>query len=180
MIKIMFSQTLTGKKIILRPYQREDVSSWQKWDTDSDVQRYMPETENTPLNNEEQLAYFEECKNEQSAVYWSIVWKENQKLIGTISLTEMNQHHGVAELGIVIGEKEYWGRGIAKEAMKLALVFTRTHLKLRRITAEYEEENAAVGKALEQAGFEQECVSKASRVKNGKPINTIRYYILLQ
>ncbi|MEK7643234.1 MAG: GNAT family N-acetyltransferase [Patescibacteria group bacterium] len=176
----MFSQTFMGEKIIVRPYQKEDISAWQKWDTDPDVQRHMPELKNMPMSDEEQWAYFEECKSEQSALYWSIVWKENQKLIGTISLTDINEHHGVTELGIVLGEKEYWGRGVAREAIELILTFAKTHPKLRRIIAEYEEGNIAMGKALEHAGFQQECVCRASRIKNGMPINTIRYYILLQ
>ncbi len=176
----MFSQTFTGEKIIVRPYQKEDISAWQKWDTDPDVQRHMPEPKNTQKSDVEQLAYFEECESEPHDVYWSILWKENQKLIGTISLTEMNEHHGVAELGIVLGEKEYWGRGVAKEAMELVLTFAKAHLKLRRVIAEYEEGNTAMGKALEHAGFQRECVCKASRIKNGIPINTIRYYTLLQ
>ncbi len=175
----MFSQTFTGEKIIVRPYQKEDVLVWQKWDTDPTVQQYMPESKNTPMSNEEQLAYFEECKNEQSAIYWSIIWKENQNLIGIISFTDINEHHGVADLGIVLGEKEYWGRGAAREAIKLVLTFAKVHLKLRRIIAEYEEGNIVMGKALEHAGFERECVCKASRVKKGISINTIRYYILL-
>lgn len=165
---------------MLRSYQKEDIFSWQRWDLDEDVQQYMPGPENTPMSDEQQLAYLKECETDMEGIYWSIVWKENQQLIGTISLTDINQYHGVAELGIVIGEKKYWGKGVAREAVRLVLDNARSELELRRITVEYEEENKAMGKVLEENGFLRECVCVASRVKNGKPINTVRSYILLR
>ncbi len=175
----MFTGTIKGEKVTLRPYQKEDISAWQRWDVDEEVQRYMPEPKNTPISDEKQLAYLEECREDAEGVYWSIVWNETQKLIGTISLTDMNRHHGVAELGVVIGEKEYWGKGVASEAIQLVLDSARSELGLRRITAEYEEGNDGMRNVLEKNGFQQECVCVGSRTKDGKPINTVRFYVLL-
>ncbi len=113
----MFSSIINGQKIILRPYEERDVTSWQKWDIDSDVQLFMPEPPNKVLSTQEELEYLKKCQNEDGGIYWSIVWKETDSLIGSIALTDTSKHHGIADLGIVIGEKEYWGKGVAIEAI---------------------------------------------------------------
>jgi len=176
---MFFQKEIVGGKIILRPYYMDDISAWQKWDIDSGIQKYMPEQQTEPMSAEEQIGYLKECEIDQTGAYWSIVWKENKKLIGTISLTDINKYHGIAELGIVVGETDYWGMGVATEAIKLVLEFVVRQIGLRRVVAEYEEGNLAMGKMLEGVGFNLECVCKSSRIKKGTPINTIRYYILI-
>lgn len=176
----MLGVIIQGEQIILRPYEKGDIFAWQKWDTNSIVQQYMPEPKNMSVSDEEQLTYLKECEEDKAGVYWTIVSKEDQTIIGTISLTDINQHHEVAELGVVIGEKEYWSKGVASESVRLVLGSARSELGLRRIIAEYEEGNAGMREVLEKNGFQQECVCVASRIKDGKPINTTRFYILLK
>jgi RimJ/RimL family protein N-acetyltransferase len=50
---------------------------------------------------------------------------------------------------------------------------------LRRITAEYEEGNIGMQKALEKNNFILEAKCIDSRIKNSLPINTFRYYKLI-
>lgn len=170
----MFSKTITSEMLVLRPYEIGDISSWQKWDIDSEVQTFMPEPKNDPMSTEAGIEYLKECQNESDGYYWSIVWKDNNVLVGTISICEVNLHHGIGELGVVIGEKEYWGKGIAQEAIKMLLELAPT-LGLRRLAAEFEEGNVGMEKALINSGFKKECLCESSRIKNSKPINTIRY-----
>lgn len=174
----MFSKTITSERLVLRPYEIGDVPLWQKWDMDPEVQTFMPEPKNEPMSTEAGVEYLKECQNESDGYYWSIVWKDGDILVGTISISEINAHHGIGELGIVIGEKEYWGKGIAQEAIKMLLEFAPT-LGLRRLVAEFEEGNTGMEKALINSKFQKEGTSPASRIKNGKAINTVRYFILI-
>ncbi len=174
----MFSKTLTTERLILRPYEAGDISFWQKWDIDPEVQRFMPEPKNEPVSDEKQLEYLKECESEEDGAYWTIVWKENDQPIGHIAITEISQHHGTGEIGIVIGEKEYWNKGVASEAIKSVVEFAPS-LGLKRLSAEFEEGNIALEKSLIKNGFEKEAVLKSSRVKDGQRINTIRYSKLL-
>ncbi|MBP9822130.1 MAG: GNAT family N-acetyltransferase [Candidatus Pacebacteria bacterium] len=174
----MFSKNITTERINLRPYETGDVSFWQKWDTDPEVQRFMPEPINEPVSDEKQFDYLRECEEEQGGVYWTIVWRENSKPIGHIAITEINYHHGIGEIGIVVGEKEYWGKGVASEAIKGVIEFALS-IGLKRLSAEFEEGNVALEKSLTKNGFRKEAVLKSSRVKNGKRIDTVRYFILL-
>ncbi len=173
----MFSKIIISARLVLRPYENGDISAWQKWDVDPAVQVFMPEFGNKPMTAWEELEYLKECEKELDGYYWSIVWKDNDTLVGTISITEVNDH-GIGELGIVIGEKEYWRRGVAQEAIKMILKFS-PDLGLRRIVAEFEEGNVAMEKVLIKTGFQKESAPLASRIKNNRPINTARYFILI-
>ena len=53
------------------------------------------------------------------------------------------------------------------------------NLGLRRITAEFEEGNTAMEKVLIKLGFQKESTPIASRIKNGQPINTVKYFLLI-
>jgi RimJ/RimL family protein N-acetyltransferase len=173
----MFSKTISSEKIILRPYEIGDIPFWQKWDIDPQVQAFLPEPKNEPQTPEEMAAYLKECQDENDGYYWTIVWKDTNQPIGTISLTEVNPYHGIGELGIVIGEREYWGKGIAQESIKL-IVSLMPVLGIRRVSAEFEERNIAMEKVLIKSGFQKEAILNSSRIKDGHPINTIRYFYL--
>lgn len=174
----MFSKTITTERLILRPYEARDISFWQEWDVDPEVQRFMPEPKNEPVLDEKQLEYLKECETEEDGIYWTIVWKENNQPIGHIAITEISQHHGIGEIGIVIGEKEYWNKGIASEAIK-SLVDFAPSIGLKRLSAEFEEGNTALEKSLIKNEFEKEALLKSSRAKDGQRINTIRYFRLI-
>ena len=169
----MHVEVITIQRLSLRPYAEGDIQAWQRWDVDPEVQKHLPEPVNKVVSEAEQSAYMKECLEENDGAYWSIVWNETGEVIGTVSITEINFHHGVGELGIVIGEKQFWGMGIATESIEAVIEYAKSTLKLRRLHAEYEQENIGVQKALEQAGFVFECVRKQSRIKNRKPINTV-------
>jgi|GEM_PF-3074959 hypothetical protein len=51
--------------------------------------------------------------------------------IGNIELTKISDHD--AQWKILIGEKEFWGKGIATKAMQLVSEFAFSHLKLKQL-----------------------------------------------
>lgn len=173
-------QVLKTERLMLRPYEEGDIVAWQRWDTDVQVQEYLPEPPNEPVSDAGQLAYLKECLAEEDGAYWTIVFSETNEVVGTISLSDINTYHGTAEINTIIGEKQYWGKGIATEATHAIVNYARDILKLRRIMGEFEADNKGVAKVLAANGFVEECYCKASRMKRGAPIDTIRYYVLLK
>lgn len=173
-------QVLKTERLILRPYEEADIVAWQRWDTDVQVQEYLPEPLNEPVTDAEQLAYLTECLAEENGAYWTIVFSETHEVVGTISLSDINTYHGTAEINTVIGEKHYWGKGVATEATRAIVDYARDVLKLRRIMGEFESDNKGVAKVLAANDFVEECRCKASRMKRGAPIDTIRYYRLFE
>lgn len=171
---------IEGKQIRLRPYLPDDIDAWQKWNIDPEVQKFMPEPANKPTSRQEQLKYLEECRVDEEGIYWTIVDKTSDQAIGSIAITEINRHHGIGELGFFVGEKSYWSKGVITEAIGLVSDYAKKHMGLRRLVAEYENGNEGVRITLERNNFTLEGVAKESRVKQGKPIDTTRYFRLLK
>ncbi|HEY1041463.1 MAG TPA: GNAT family protein [Candidatus Paceibacterota bacterium] len=176
---MFISQEMRSEKVMLRPFKKSDIELWDVWDRDTQVQEYMPEPQNV-LTCEEQGEYFNECESRTDEVHAAIVNADTQTCIGTIAVTDINEHHGVGELGMVIGDKNVWNKGYGNEALGLFIEYIKTHTKVRRISAECEEDNIGMQKVLEKNQFMKECVKKESRVKKGRRINTVQYSILLE
>ncbi len=170
----MVSPIIQTKNYIIRPFQKEDVSLWQIWDIDPEIQAYMPEPLNKSQDIEEQYKYIKECEIDEEGYYWSIETNDGIT-IGTISLAEINSHHKVAEIGIVIGDKNYWNKGVATEVISELVAYAFSNLDIEYVGANVEETNISMQKVFEKVGFKKDGVFENARVKNGKRINVIHF-----
>lgn len=80
---------------------------------------------------------------------------ETSKHIGNIKIGNINSQHKFADLGFIIGIKEEWGKGYATEAIKLAVDYAFTQLKLFKLTAGVYANNLGSIKAMKNVGFEE-------------------------
>ena len=82
-----------------------------------------------------------------------------------------------AELGYFVGE-EYWGRGIATEAIKQKIQIGFQEMGLVRIYAGVFEHNKASMRVLEKCGLEMEGISKKGAVKLERILDVHEYAII--
>lgn len=101
------------------------------------------------------------------------------KVIGSIgAFRQGNIHRQTAELGYYIAE-EYWGKGVATEAVKQTCKYVFDHSDIIRIFAEPFAYNTASCRVLEKSGFQYEGTLRSNAVKDGKVID-MRMYSLLK
>lgn len=89
--------------------------------------------------------------------------------VGNIKLGPIDSHHGLGEIGILVGEKDAWGRGIASQAIRMLCDIAREQLQLRKVTAGCYASNVGSEKAFVKAGFEIEGRRRAHFIVGGKP-----------
>jgi ribosomal-protein-alanine N-acetyltransferase len=163
----------------VRPFQDSDAQLWQVWDTDPQVQAYMPEPKNEPQDISSQLQYIKECEEDENGYYWSIETKTGVT-IGTVALTDIHTYHQLAELGIVIGDTNFWGKGVATEVIAAVVDFAFSTQNIIRISAEAESDNIAIAKVLEKVGFTQDGSFISARVKKSTRISVAHFGIVRQ
>ena len=73
--------------------------------------------------------------------------------VGNIKLGPIDRNHGLGEVGILIGNRSAWGRGIASAAIARLADIAKYELGLRKITAGCYASNAGSTRAFEKAGF---------------------------
>ena len=79
-----------------------------------------------------------------------------------------------AEIGYWLGE-QYWGRGIATEALLLVTMALFERSDLLRLFALPFADNAASVRVLEKAGYTREALLRSSAVKYGVPRDQLLY-----
>jgi ribosomal-protein-alanine N-acetyltransferase len=108
---------------------------------------------------------------------WGIVYKGDQRFIGTCGFTSWEAAHACAELGYVIS-KEYWGRGLASETVRALIGFGFEKINLNRIEARCIAENVASARALQKAGMAYEGTLRQREYIKGAYRNIKLYAIL--
>ena len=102
----------------------------------------------------------------------------DDEVIGGIGFTIQNDvGHRSAEIGYWLGE-EFWGRGIATEALSAVTEHAFSTYDLCRIYAHVFEWNPASARVLEKAGYELEGRLRKSVTKDGRTIDRLMYAII--
>lgn len=102
--------------------------------------------------------------DDQSALFFAIRLRTNDRLIGSISLM-MTPAYNRAELGFWIG-RPYWSHGYGTEAARAIIGFGFDELNLRRIHAQHLSNNPASGQIMQKIGMKYEGCSRQHACRN--------------
>ena len=90
------------------------------------------------------------------------------RFIGTLKIGHIEWRTGCADIGIMIGDKDYWGKGVAKESISLACKYAFDFLCLRKLSSGCAAQNVAMVKAFESIGFVIEGQIRKKLLMSGK------------
>jgi RimJ/RimL family protein N-acetyltransferase len=112
-------------------------------------------------------------------VYLAICLSDNQEMIGYLSIKDIDHRNRKALLaGILIGNEEYLGKGVAFNALSLAIEFAFEELNINLLLTAMLEEQLASIKLVEKLGFSKSGFLPHAVYKGGKFHNQLFYYIL--
>jgi [ribosomal protein S5]-alanine N-acetyltransferase len=145
---------LYGARCILRPLLVEHVTpQYVAWLNDPEVNRHL-ESRFVTQTLESVRAFVDGQRKSGSSLFYGI-WGPNETHIGNIKLGPIDHYHLTSDLGFLIGDRDFWGKGIASEAITL-IVKLGFDMGLQKITAGSYENNLGSAKALKNAGFLKE------------------------
>ena len=136
--------------VSIRPLKIEDAYTSVKWRNDSEVFRYTGNTYDHNITIESELAWIKRVINKEDDYRCAI--EVDGIYVGNIYLTDI--HDGEAEYHIFIGNKEYWGKGVAKEASKQILTYAKEKLSLHDVILEVRRENVRAIELYKAVGFQ--------------------------
>ena len=168
---------IEGKKVRIRAVETTDLDEIMKWVNDPEVidnllMRY-------PVSRHLEEKWLEKAldTSDMRNKAFSIETKDGVYL-GGIGLHKINWENRSAEVGIVIGKKEYWGKGYGTDAMLAILEFAFNHMNLHRVYLEVYDFNVRGIKSYEKCGFKKEGALRDDRYSRGKYHDTIIMGIL--
>ncbi len=160
---------LEGEKLNLCPIDEElHLDNMLRWLNDAKVIKWLLML--FPLSAAQEKDWFAKrsvLSNPPSDILLAIVLKSGEH-IGNIGLHKIDWISRRAEIGIVIGEKNQWGKGYASEAEKLLAQYAFDKLALNKIYAPIFADNIASQKAFLKNGAKEEARLKDHYWRNGK------------
>lgn len=167
------ASSLDGKLVYLRPVTPSDVNeTYCRWMNDPVVTQYL-ESRFHPATRESLEAYVARLKDDPDHLFLAIIAKDTATHIGNVKLGPINWMHRFADIGLLMGESAYWGRGIATEVITLVARHAFDELKLRKVTAGCYGTNVAAIKAFEKAGFVREGLRRDHYHCNGEYVDGV-------
>ena len=170
-----YFKKLVGDRIYLSPRNSEDVEQFTQWLNDFQVTDYTGMSGKlTTLEGEKK--YLQE--NSSPEAMFAIVTLEQDKMIGTVSLENVDWMNRTATLGIFIGDKEYLSKGYGTEAIRLLLEYGFKYMNLYNIKLDLLECNIRALKFYQKCGFKEYGRRRKCRFVNGKYYDYISMDIL--
>ncbi len=151
---------LTTPRLTLRRMMVADSSDMYEYAGRQDVTKYLtwyphPDRDYT----REYLQYIGNRYAAGMFYDWAVIYEPDCKMVGTCGFTSFNCSSDSAEVGYVLNP-EYWGKGIAAEALTRVLQFAFENLKLHRVEAKFIEGNQRSRRVMEKVGMQFEGVMR--------------------
>ncbi len=159
---------LYGQGVRLRAMEREDIAAFVRWFNDPEVRQYM--LVYAPMSTAQEERWFEGRLDAKDDYYFGIeaLVDGDWVHIGNIGLHAVDWKNRVTTFAIIIGEKQYWGRGYGTEATRIILRFAFHELNLHRVELEVFDFNPRAIRAYEKAGFRREGTRRQAHYHDGR------------
>lgn len=168
---INYTTVINGDRCFLAILQKEHASQeYCNWLNDEVVNKYLETRQATVVDLEK---YITEKLESGNCLFFGIFWKENNKHIGNIKLEPIDFKKKSADLGIMIGDKDFWGKGIATEVVNLLAEYAFRELGLKEIKLGVISENKSAINVYKKCGFEILKIDKKTLDHDGKKYDQI-------
>ncbi len=165
----MHIKKLIGTQCYLSPIDMNDAEQYTVWVNDQETADFLSFACSNISFESEQSLLAELAKGHN----YGIIDRKTDKLIGSIGLLNTNHINRSSEIGIFIGDKDYWSRGYGTEAMRLLLDYAYKKLNLHNIMLKVYAYNERAIKCYEKTGFKKAGEIREALIRNGKKHNII-------
>lgn len=169
--------TLCGPHLILRQLAERDLADLYGVLSDPLVMRYWSHPPlASPADAVWYFANLEAGRRDRRFWQWGVTVRDDDAVIGTVSLFAADAVRRRAELGYAIASAR-WRRGHASEAVRLAIAHATGALGLRTLRADVDARNLASCRLLETLGFRCAAQRHTGRCVDGVPVPSALYVL---
>jgi len=167
------SLNIVGNTVQLRSFVESDISdAYISWLNDKEVVRYSNQRflNHTVESSRNYLKGFLDTNN----IYMAIEDKKTKELLGSIT-AYIQTNHGVADIGLMIGNKKFWGKGIGFEAWTLMMEFLFKQCNVRKVTGGTLEVNIGMVHIMQKSMMTHEATREDQELLDNKPVNVFYF-----
>jgi len=146
---------VAGEKVILRDKRLEDAADDYAWRRDPELSKLDA---TTPI----QMSFNEYYKYTEDEVGYTSKWSRRFAIdtrdgvhIGNSMFYDIDLRRGETELGIMLGNRDYWGKGYGTDAVITLLDYIFTTTTLNRVYLHTLDWNTRARRSFTHAGFQE-------------------------
>lgn len=143
---------IKGTNIGLGPMSRQYLELYTQWVNDFETMSYLAKFVK-PMTLESEEDWYTNINKMDDSINFTVFDLKTFAPIGTVALFKIDHIHKTAELGIMIGDKNYWSKGYGTETVSLITDYGFTCLGLHNIILKVYAFNPRAVRAYEKAGF---------------------------
>ena len=164
-----------GDLVYLSPISLEDIDVFMRWVNDPEMAYFTTfYTQIISLSSEKEAVE----TLEKGGNTFSIVTRKDNKVIGNCSFFRTSETNRTAEIGIIIGEKDYWGMGYGSDALHLLIKFGFESRNYNNICLHVYSFNERAIACYEKVGFKRQGVCREALIRGDKKYDLIYMDIL--
>jgi len=163
---------IIGASVALGPLRRDLLPYYERWMNDFEVTKTLA-VGWLAMTSESESEWYEHASRASDQVTFTVYERPELRPIGNAGLTDINFRHGTAEFGIMIGEKDCWGKGYGTEVTRLVLDYAFTGLGLHNVMLRCYATNEAGLRAYARAGFKVIGRRRESRRNGVERVDTV-------
>lgn len=154
-----------GQLISLRDLTRDDITDrYLSWFRDGTVTQFLSARN---LQRDDVIAYMDEGRRTGGYHMLALCDAATGLHIGNVKIGPIDRDHGTSDLVTVIGDRTFWGKGLATEAIALASQVAFKHFGIRKVCGSIIGNNVGSVKSYTRGGWHIECVRKGQYLVDG-------------
>lgn len=136
-------------EVKIRPLEEKDAYTSVNWRNDPAIWEFTGSKPDREITIEDETAWIQKVIADKKDRRFAILADEDY--VGNIYLTGIED--GRAEYHIFIGERSYWGKGVAALASRAIIDYAKNKLKLNEIALSVNENNKSAINLYKRLGF---------------------------
>jgi RimJ/RimL family protein N-acetyltransferase len=165
-------------RLSLRTLRVEDVTqAYADWLNDPEVSRFLSAA-HTKHSTKSCRDYVRSYAGQSDRALIGIFAKPSGEHIGNLTLSTVDWRRKVAAVGIGLGKRAYWGKGLAREALTALRDYAFDEMKLHRLEAKVSDRNTRSIHLFLKSGFVIEGNLRDSDLIDGKYHNGYLFGVL--
>ena len=147
---------IKGPQIYLRAIELADANErYLSWVNHPEVTKGLV-TGIYPSSMEALRNYVETTVKDRSKIMMAICDNQTGLHVGNVKLDQIDAVARTAEFGLMIGDQDFWGKGIGTEVCQLILQYAFEQLNLRKVSLSVFSNNPGAIRLYEKVGFSVE------------------------
>jgi RimJ/RimL family protein N-acetyltransferase len=159
---------MKGTKVRLREYRKEDIKLAKDFMNNPEIRKFLYPGIPYLITLEDEEKWYESNTSLKDEYSFAIETLTEKKYIGGCGVNKIDWKNSVAEVGVVIGNTEYLGKGYGTDAMRILIKFIFNQMNIHKIRLKVFSFNKRAIKSYEKCGFIVEGRMREEIFRDGK------------